>query len=58
MTKESDGAKNNGRLEPGGNLSPETIAYLDRRSAAFQRALNRKGMPMTFGHGKRKKDEE
>lgn len=36
-----------------GNISPEMAAWLLRRSAAFAKATQRKGMPMTYGTGKK-----
>lgn len=40
------------RTEPGGNFSPTVIDHLERRSAAFAKALDRKGLPVTWGQGK------
>ena len=37
-----------------GNIPPETVAYLERRTAAFQRGMNRKGAPYAFPSPKAK----
>ena len=34
-----------------GNFPPESIAYMRRRTAAFQAALSGKGLPMSWGTG-------
>lgn len=35
-----------------GNLTPETVAMLNRRTASFVAYTQRKGMPITYGAAK------
>jgi hypothetical protein len=51
-TPPDDLGKRADRLTPGGGISPETTEFLERRTEGFQRALNRKGLPLTWGTGK------
>jgi hypothetical protein len=49
MSKDNGQATRHDRLEQRSGMPAE---QLERRSAQFQRALNRKGMPMVWGVGK------
>lgn len=39
-------------------ISEEMAAYLRRRTQWFQRATQRRGMPMVYGHGKPPKEQK
>lgn len=39
------------RVKPGSRLTPETEAWLERRTLAFQQATSGRGRPVTYGAG-------
>lgn len=41
------------RLDRGGNFSPESVEWMERRAEEFRQMTGGKGKPMTYGAGKK-----
>lgn len=48
----TNGTRPDGSGDRNGNFTPETIAYLQRRTEEFVQMTSGKGKPMTFGQKK------
>lgn len=46
------------KAKPDGGLSPETVAWLERRTQGFVKATSGKGKPTTYGAIKRDKQDK
>lgn len=46
------------RLKKKKGFSPQAVVWSQQRAQAFSKATQRKGLPMTYGHGKPPEDKK